>query len=80
MKKKYEKPQIYVENFYLAEHIAACDWVWNQGENACPAEASAGEGPKLGVTIFTTDMPCDMQSDENTCYFAPDGQVILSMS
>lgn len=25
MKKKYEKPQIYIEKFELAQHIAACD-------------------------------------------------------
>lgn len=29
MKKEYEKPQIYIERFELAQHIASCDFKLN---------------------------------------------------
>lgn len=35
MKKTYEKPQIYMERFELAEHIAGCGgYTWNKNGSA----------------------------------------------
>lgn len=35
MKKTYEKPQIYMERFELAEHIAGCSiYTWNEDGSA----------------------------------------------
>lgn len=32
MKKKYEKPQVYIERFELAEHIAGCSLTLNAAD------------------------------------------------
>lgn len=40
MKKKYEKPQVYMEKFELAEHIAGCSLTINSAD---PTNC-AGEG------------------------------------
>lgn len=38
MKKKYEKPQVYMEKFELAEHIAGCKLTLQQDDvNICEA-------------------------------------------
>ena len=38
MKKKYEKPQVYMEKFELAEHIAGCKLTLQQGDvDVCEA-------------------------------------------
>ena len=39
MKKKYEKPQVYIERFELAQHIAKCDWDFNQSTDPRSCEA-----------------------------------------
>lgn len=39
MKKKYEKPQVYMEKFELAEHIAGCNLTLLSGNpNECKAD------------------------------------------
>ena len=51
MKKKYEKPQVYMEKFELAEHIAGCKLTLQQDDvNICEAIGTIGS-----VTLPTTD-------------------------
>ena len=50
MKKKYEKPQVYMEKFELAEHIAGCKLTLQQDDvNICEAIGTIGS-----VTLPTT--------------------------
>lgn len=43
MKKKYEKPQVYMEKFELAEHIAGCKLTLQQGDvDVCEATGTIG--------------------------------------
>lgn len=79
MKKKYEKPQVYIETFYLSEHIAACNWVYkNHSEGACPAEGKI-EGTDFAVTMFTSSMNCVMDGGAS-CEYTPDGVANTMMS
>lgn len=59
MKKRYEKPQIEIENFRLSERIAACDAgndysileAWkglNYFSNECEVEPASGDLPEIG--------------------------------
>lgn len=44
MKKKYEKPRVYMEQFKLAEHIAGCNLTVNQEDvNTCDATGYIGK-------------------------------------
>ena len=58
MKKKYEKPQVYMEKFELAEHIAGCKLTLQQGDvDGITAEMAVAEGviaanPDLTVVQF----------------------------
>lgn len=46
MKKKYEKPLIYMEKFELAEHIAGCSLTINNTDVVvCTAEGTIGDLP-----------------------------------
>ena len=43
MKKRYEKPQVYMEKFELAEHIAGCKLTLHQGDVfSCDATGTIG--------------------------------------
>ena len=61
MKKTYEKPQIYMERFELAEHIAGCSLEWNQeDEGVCNLVGEiSGVGQIVLFTIGATTKPCD---------------------
>lgn len=57
MKKKYEKPQVYMEKFELAEHIAGCKLTLQQDDvNICEAIGS--------VTLPTTDNAWFLESTQ----------------
>ena len=44
MKKKYEKPRVYMEQFKLAEHIAGCNLTLESGDvDTCDATGTIGE-------------------------------------
>lgn len=71
MKKKYEKPQVYMEKFELAEHIAGCKLTLQQGDvDVCEATGTIGS-----VTLPTTDnawflestLACEIKV-EDYCY------------
>ena len=60
MKKKYEKPQVYMEKFELAEHIAGCKITLQQDDvNICEAIGTIGS-----VTLPTTDNAWFLESTQ----------------
>lgn len=49
MKKKYEKPRVYMEQFTLAEHIAGCNLdLKNAIEESCTASGTIGSANSDG--------------------------------
>lgn len=70
MKKTYEKPQIYMERFELAEHIAGCSLEWNNAdEGVCNLQGNTTGG---WVNLFTiglteSESPCTTRGD-SYCY------------
>ena len=80
MKKKYERPQICIETFYLSEHIAACNWVYNQQPSACNATGKI-EGAEIEVNMFAKgiDNTCDLDGGVS-CEYTPDGVANTMMS
>lgn len=70
MRKKYEKPKVYYEQFSLSSEIASCANAANFEMNACPISI-----PELGgMTIFLTDGTCDWytpNADDMICYHVP---------
>lgn len=68
MKKTYEKPQIYMERFELAEHIAGCSLAWNSAERDCTLEGDiSGVGHIVLFTPGVEYSPCEA-SGESFCY------------
>lgn len=68
MKKTYEKPQIYMERFELAEHIAGCSLEWNNDdEGVCNLQGDTTEGWVNLFTIGLTTSPCTTRGD-SYCY------------
>lgn len=68
MKKKYEKPQIYIEKFELAQHIAACDLKLNSTDvHNCEASCESG-GVIMEPLLFIKDNgECKIEF-EGYCY------------
>ena len=64
MKKRYEKPQVYMEKFELAEHIAGCKLTLQQGDvDVCEATGTIGS-----VTLPTIDNAWFLESTKDYCY------------
>ena len=60
MKKKYEKPQVYMEKFELAEPIAGCKLTLQQGDvDVCEATGTIGS-----VTLPTIDKAWFLESTQ----------------
>lgn len=77
MKKKYEKPQIYIEKFELAQHIAGCDFKLNSMDvNNCTAPNEFNAENLL--FIVNANQNCKAEA-EGYCYFnASDGLVTFT--
>ena len=71
MKKKYEKPQVYMEKFELAEHIAGCSLELNQSSvEECSASGTIGSvtlPPNSGASWFLDANACTVLV-EDYCY------------
>lgn len=67
MKKVYEKPQVYMERFELAEHIAGCSLdITGSNEMSCTATGTIkGE---LIPNLFINDNDACMTVIEGYCY------------
>lgn len=64
MKKKYEKPQVYMEKFELAEHIAGCSLTINSGDPM----SCTGSG-----TVFDEYLDAWFMEDNMYCAVEPEG-------
>ncbi len=57
MKKKYEKPQVFFEQYELSHSVANCSTALNHSQDECTLDA--GEAPNLvlgqGETIFNSE-------------------------
>ena len=63
MKKMYVKPEIMIERFDLAQHIADCNWeLINSTKDECSAEPDES----------LTGMPNLFMSEANGCFVTPD--------
>lgn len=81
MKKNYEKPQVCIETFYLSEHIANCNWIYqNHSQGACLAEGKI-EGTDITVNMFAVgvDSACNLDGGVS-CEYTPDGVANTMMS
>lgn len=69
MKKVYEKPQVYMERFELAEHIAGCSLTMNQAtEFDC---TGSGTIDGIQMNVFVDKNICDGNNAANVegyCY------------
>lgn len=74
MKKVYEKPQVYMERFELAEHIAGCSVTWNSDHKSagdpktCEAIVDLGDGYIVPHAFFDASVCCDSGVMEAYCY------------
>lgn len=67
MKKKYEKPQVYMEKFELAEHIAGCSLSINSGDPmSCVGEGYI-QDKYLDSWFIDGNMLCEAEL-EGYCY------------
>lgn len=65
MKKKYEKPQVYMEKFELAEHIAGCKLTLQQGDvDVCEATGTIGS---VNAWFLESTQACEIKV-EDYCY------------
>lgn len=79
MKKEYSKPMLYIEDFTLTQHIAACDAP--DGALHYKGTCAYNDGdPDFGDTVgffYKGIAGCDLDaSDENNainCYYGPIG-------
>ena len=73
MKKVYEKPQVYMERFELAEHIAACGLQLNStGPNDCTVIKDRGNVGAMG--LFHAAL-CEVEEFEQYCYSGGPGEM-----
>ena len=73
MKKVYEKPQVYMERFELAEHIAACGLqLGSTDTNSCKVISDRGNVGALGLFHATI---CEFEGFEQYCYSGGPGEM-----
>lgn len=79
MRKVYEKPWIYMEQLELSEHIAACDWDYNNNTEAtsCFAEGEL-DGYTGTVKIFLEGVTNCALTDDYCNYTASDKSVTFN--
>lgn len=67
MKKKYEKPQVYMEKFELAEHIAGCSLTINSGDPVICVGEGYVQGEYLDSWFLEKNTNCTVPL-EGYCY------------
>ena len=63
----YVKPELFYENFELAQNIATCDWDKVNNAEAMACQFSAWYDP--AETIFTSDVKCTVTDVEAYCEY-----------
>lgn len=71
MKKTYEKPTLYYENFALLDAIAGCDVISNQNRDVCVAYQLPGSNNKFIFSSETEGCNYFAQKDDSVCYGIP---------
>lgn len=69
--KKYVKPELFYENFELAQHVADCGWELKSGNiNECYAQGDAAWGIVDDVHVFSISAACAVLDGDspNYCY------------
>lgn len=75
MKKKYEKPQVYMERFELSQNIALCDYKLGSGDvNSCRVIADRYENDFGDFTGGFLDGVCEVRI-ELYCYTDSSGSL-----
>lgn len=74
MKKKYEKPQVFFEQYELSHSVANCSAALNHSENDCVLDGNKVPDLHLdpGETIFSTvNSSCNISDElfEGYCYW-----------
>ncbi len=67
MKKKYEKPQVYIERFELAEHIAGCSLTLNAADVTSCAASGEILGAFYDAWFLESNTHCGLEFD-GYCY------------
>lgn len=79
--KKYVKPELYFENFKLAQHIASCGWDMSDHSNVYDCTAKGDPNPDWGypedVTAFVSENERCEGDFESYCYTAQEGDVSI---
>ena len=73
--KKYVKPELFYEHYELSQHIADCNFEYNQAQDACAAQGDIEDGIGAVLVFNTTPTPCNvLPKDLNWfCYTASVG-------
>ena len=75
MKKVYEKPQVYMERFELAEHIAVCGLqLGSTDTNSCRVTNDRGCGG-MAEGLFQFEPVCSFSDFEQYCYSGGPGEM-----
>ena len=72
MRKTYEKPMVFIEDFQLSEHIASCNWVYQQAPGECVAAGKLEGAGNFTVYLFAEGQGCDLDGGAS-CEYTPDG-------
>ena len=69
MKKAYEKPRVYFEDFQLSTSIAGgCAWTASFEENSCPVKIPGTPEPYITDSACTFSVPGE---NDKFCYHTP---------
>lgn len=75
MKKTYEKPQVYMERFELAEHIAGCSITMNMAvEGGCSGDGTIND-VYSGAWFLMDNTACSSKA-EAYCYTQGSGSIV----
>lgn len=85
MKKQYNKPQLFMEEFETAEFIAGnCEYIWRNNTDSVincyiliPDDLF---GEPLRFFNDITGNPCDVNNEDGICYHSPLGEAKLQNS
>ena len=79
MKKTYEKPQIYMERFELAEHIAGCSLEWNLEDQGVCTLTLEGDISGVGhIVLFTPGVTTSTCEASGESYCSTNGSLNLA--
>ena len=67
--KKYVKPELFYEQFEMAQHIANCGWELQYVANACVAKPDVNEWGDYDQLLFASEgQGCTVTNVQDYCY------------